>query len=115
MDLNNLDLCAIAKRVRAGVRQLDKKIPTWRRTLRRHGQDFDFRNSDCCVLGTLGSHTKEAQRRRAATDSAFEAALAELTGRTDMDTARRYGFEQSSIGAGEYDALDALWRAEFEA
>lgn len=115
-------------RVKRGAAFLDRKVPGWRRVLRRHEDTFDICQSDCCVLGTLAAHPPKALRAQL---KITERAL----GRTSYDY---YGMlkvlgiagnastwfepltEQraSSLGfltAGplEHLLIDVLWRAEF--
>ena len=107
-----------ARRVRAGVRLLDKKIPGWRHVLRRHVEQFDFADGDHCVLGTLEHYSGRmkvlARKHREHDDySRFDSALKALGIKDEVgfgfDCANRFqGWEEEGA------LLDALWRAEFE-
>ena len=62
-----LSLLELAKCVRRGVRRLDKKIPNWRTVMRQHIGEYDFKNGEHCVLGTLEHYSGRMQvlKRRA--------------------------------------------------
>lgn len=117
-----MDLLETAKRVKRGVKPLDKKVPNWRQVLRKHQDQFDFADGDHCVLGTLEHYSGRMRvlraKNRAATKEVFTFTRAALAlGITDEDT-DLYGFDWDSQDLeNRYDvriALGVLWRAEFE-
>lgn len=116
-----MNLYEMARRVKRGVRLLDRKIPDWRRVLRRHREEFEFRDGDCCVLGTLEHYTGRMRellkKADADEDSRYMRALSAL--RLEGDADIEHGFDGIDKGGGEtdnieMDALSDLWRAEFE-
>lgn len=112
-----------AQRVKRGVALLDKKIPKWRDTLRRHRAQFDFANGDCCVLGTLEHYDKRMRQLKlkgASKDETdrFERACTRL-GLDEQDDIAACGFafstpSDSTENDEEGRTLHDLWRAEFE-
>lgn len=110
------DVFEIAKRVKKGAKLLDKKVPKWRSILRKHKDQFDFADGDCCVLGTLEHYNglKALGRTPDPFDDRFNRAAHRLNlhGKT-FD----YGFDFMEDGfrnSEEISTLNALWRAEFE-
>lgn len=123
-----MELLEIAKRVKRGVRLLDKKVPNWRRTLREHEDQYDFANGDCCVLGTLEHYNGRLRvlsaKRAKNGDYPFGRAVRAVGLKVNddddscADEATQHGFDAIDGGGGSYEdeiaTLDALWRAEFE-
>ncbi len=119
-----LDFKAIAKRMKRGVRLLDRKIPNWRLVLRKHEYQFDFTDGECCVLGTLEHYSGRMRvlRERQKSDPGYRygrAIEALHLDKAGQDTL--HGFEAAASSMytpndfdQERDVLDALWRAEFE-
>lgn len=114
------DLKVLAMRVRAGVKLLDKKIPNWRKIIKRHEAQFDFESGDHCVLGTLKhfSGRMRVLRQKAAEKNTshimcFVRASERLLpgAKHDETLAKNYGFNWFNKDT-EADVLDALWRAE---
>ena len=107
-------LVTLARAVKQGAALLDKKIPSWRRVLKHHRQQFDFRGCDHCILGTVGRFAPELKAlRKQATFDAFGDSLAFLVGRKMVswrDESRPLGFDSSSFH--DYPTLVALWSAE---
>lgn len=116
-----MELIEIVRRVKRGVRLLDRKIPNWRQVLRKHQDQYDFRDGDHCVLGTL-EHFSGRMRVLKAKNKADEkedytfgkayVALGLKSGESEQlgfDWTSQYNNEELEIVA-----LDALWRAEFE-
>lgn len=121
----DIDIAAIARRVKRGVRLLDKKIPDWRQILRKHRTEFDFRDGDHCVLGTLEHYSGRMRvlkaRVRTQTDYPFGRALDALKLRGDnrdvdfgFDGEIHSDYDRDDDRDDEMTTLDALWRAEFE-
>jgi hypothetical protein len=117
-----MNLTDIALRIKRGVKLLDRKVPRWRTVLRVHEDQFDFRDGDHCVLGTLehfsGQMRVLGKKAASQEDHTFDRALARLGVANDSDY---YGFDGAvgdwNAGDDDYhnelDTLDALWRAEF--
>lgn len=123
-----MELLELAKRVKRGVRLLDKKVPNWRAVLRRHEGQYDFADGDHCVLGTLEhfSGRMRVLRERGLdpdrTKNAYVVAAARLgiwneaDRTTDDSTPAQCGFDAVDLEAtrdADRNVLDALWRAEF--
>lgn len=105
----------LAKRVKRGVKLLDKKTPTWRRTLRKNRGTFNFASPDMCVIGTLIHHDAKFKKlRKQATREAFSSAVSMLTRKLSSEAAPAYGFDsaEDEINTVVYPALSALWEAE---
>jgi hypothetical protein len=118
-----MNLLAIASRVKAGAKLLDKKLPGWRNVVKRHQDQFDFANGDYCVLGTLEHYSgkmrvlkarkgKDAQQP----DNRFGNAATALGISGD---AAVYGFDGGSVGddtclsySEQLPILSDLWKAE---
>lgn len=112
----------LAQRVKKGVKLLDKRIPNWRRTIKKHKDQFDFTNGECCVLGTLEHYNgrmRVLKARKQINDAhPFLAATKALGGIEP----REYGFDVDSRltdptladnqHAKQYEILTALWKAE---
>lgn len=112
------DLLELAKRVKNGVRLLDRKFPTWRRTMRRHRYTFNLRSGDYCILGTLEHHLGRARVLRKRKGLSEEGYLG-LRDALNIVSAKDYGFYWDSTDAAldpenQIPTLTALWRAEFE-
>ena len=117
-----MDLFDCARRVRAGARYLDKLVPGWRKILRRHEEDFDIGDPECCILGTLEHHSKQLRllnKKRAdglLTEPAYDRAKARL--KMHETRAEDLGFDtkpHSAFEDDDWDTLQELWRAEFHA
>lgn len=112
-----MTLFDMARRVKAGVRLLDRKIPNWRTVLRRHEDEFDFADGSHCVLGTLEHYSGRMRtliaRRQAKQepDPFWRAAKALGVEAREEDL----GFEAEDVRTKERDMLAELWRAEFAA
>lgn len=114
-----MTLLELAKRVRRGVKLLDRLIPNWRRTMRNHQDQYDFQDGDHCILGTLehynGRMSVLKKRRAVDTDYSYGRGAKALGLKEGITY--EHGFD-GQISGGSYDAdmaqLDQLWRAEFE-
>jgi hypothetical protein len=123
MDVN----IELVKAVRRGVKLLDKKVPHWRKVMAKYREQFNFHDSDHCIVGTLSHHT--AALRLKANEEAFSAGVRKLTegeplvGSTLFARAGHYaGHYGFNIGAArdvdsatQMSALQALWEAELDA
>lgn len=112
------DLLTLAKNVKRGVRLLDRKFPTWRRTLRAHAREFNLADGEHCVLGTLEHHlgrAREFRKRKKRIETGYFGLKIAL-GIEGTD----YGFywgtdEPNDIERAErIRTISTLWRAEFE-
>jgi hypothetical protein len=122
---SHMSLLNIAKRVKRGVRLLDKKIPNWRAVLRKHKDQFNFGNSAHCVLGTLEHFSGQMQtlKARIGLTQHDDAEYASYTNarkalKLRMYEDEDYGFDachQDERRGAEINTLSDLWRAEFEA
>ncbi len=118
-----MDLLNIAKRVRNGVKLLDKKIPNWRSIVKNHESEFDFTDGACCVLGTLEHYSgrlkvlkKRAGRKAQDANNPFGNAAVALgiSGKTT-----EFGFDGLPAKTDfdipyqdQMPVLTALWKAE---
>ena len=113
-------LLDLAKAVKRGAKLLDRKIPTWRHTLRSHADEFDIAAPECCILGTLehfSGRMRQLSKKHKQDDSTpwrrFSRGRVALN--LSSHAASEHGFEHLSTGdSTDYDSLNALWRAEFE-
>ncbi len=119
-----MELVELAKRVRAGVKFLDKKFPQWRNTLRQHSDEFDLTSGAHCVLGTLEHHNGRlrilTKKLRAEDDGYSEDAYSRALTALKIE-GEKFGFDADWAGVDTYDnyrndmtTLNDLWRAEFE-
>ena len=123
-------LLDLAKRVKKGAALLDKKVPGWRKTMRRHDDTFNIGSGKCCVLGTL-EHAR-ALRKLGASKTEVKERLKLLAGepstayyigatRLGID-GEDYGFEpplseeETDWNANEeaWAFLQDLWKAEYQ-
>lgn len=119
------------KRVKAGVALLDKKIPNWRTTIRKHRRQFDFQDSEHCVIGTLEHYSGRLRQLKTkfkfdGNEFAFDrglkllkasAALHGFDVEGGVNRVTKYGYSSPGsdtlvTASDEYEVLDALWRAE---
>lgn len=113
-------------RVKQGAAFLDRKVPGWRRVLRRHEDTFDICQSDCCVLGTLAAHPPKALRAQLKAPYSARLSwdycdmLVALDLATDTSTPSLLRSEKRTTSLGfltedslEHFLMDILWRAEF--
>lgn len=116
-------LLDLAKRVKKGVRLLDRRVPGWRTTLKEHADSFNIKQGSCCVLGTLEHYNGRMQvlNARRLKLSAYPDYWRGTKRLNIEDRGKDYGFnadfEDESFGASdaEFAILQDLWRAEFEA
>lgn len=123
-------LFELAKRVRKGVALLDKKVPNWRKVMRKNDETFNIRNGECCILGTL--EHKRALRKlgkpmssRFYRDNGYERAERILHiegsdyGFNTIDEEDLIDLEDPEQSYDEinddaqFEVLQELWRAEF--
>lgn len=115
------------RRVQRGAMLLDRKVPNWRTVMKKNKQQFNFKDGECCVLGTLEhfagrmrvlrkKHAEREQHR-----GRFMVAAARLGLETSLirfNSVKDYGFCWSTSGgqdSPESRLLDLLWREEFNA
>lgn len=107
------NIIKLVKRVKRGVRLLDKKVPGWRKTLKTHTRTFDIGRANYCVLGTLehyNARMKALNKKRVVGQSFPDYYRA--TVRLNFATgAASYGFNGDESSRG---VLQQLWRAEFD-
>lgn len=113
------ELGTLAAAVKRGAELLDKKLPGWRKVMRRHRSRFVFSDCNSCVLGTLGNHDPRVRKLAdRAKLEAFRAGLKFLTKSTGHARAHDFGFDSPRDLPHNledyYPALHALWQAEFE-
>lgn len=103
-----------AAAVKRGARLLDKKLPQWRKAMRRHADEFNLGHPEYCVLGTL-EHYSGLRRlnTRAVQKGNLENAFGRALRRLGCRDAEGHGFDKASHA--NYPELAALWRAEFGA
>lgn len=114
-----MELLDIAKRVKRGVRLLDRRIPNWRAIMRKHRADFNIGDPECCILGTLEHHVgrlKVLRARRKVIPADFTAYHSAARSLRIEAVTREHGFERTAGAENieEYRTLQALWLAEFE-
>jgi hypothetical protein len=116
----------MAQRVKRGVRFLDRKVPMWRRVMRKHDSEFDLSDGDHCVLGTLEHRVGKLRvaARKLHTplecDNGF-GRLARLFGIYDNTTELGFDYktyvmwalDEDEQAEQQYRDLQALWRAEY--
>ena len=106
----------LVQRVKRGVRLLDRKVPNWRRVMRRYQDRFNLNDANSCVLGILDNHSSQmrmlAKRMKVTGIPNFYRALRSLDLMAGFGES--HGFSSSfDISGSESDSLQALWRAEF--
>jgi hypothetical protein len=111
------------------VALLDKKVPNWRQTMRKHVDQYNFSDGACCVLGTLEHYNGRMRTLRAKGVSAADIKQT-LADEGRFETAKlrlgqiegaEYGFDTCF---GDHDRADTdddpmvtlheLWKTEFE-
>ncbi len=121
-----VELVELVKRVKRGVKVLDRKIPNWRTVLRRHQEEFRLSNLDYCILGTLEHHSgrmRQLNQKRVdgtISNDGYTRAIRRL----NLATGTPYGFDLASSDSDApygsekrndlWKQLEALWRGEFE-
>lgn len=109
-----MDLLDLAKKVKRGSRLLDRKLPSWRRVMQKHRDQFNFADPQFCVLGTLKHHLGRARVLRKQAGSS-EAGYHGLLQALRLDRGSEHGFDWSgSVDDATGDTLALLWRTEFE-
>ena len=113
-----MDLFDLAKRVKAGVKLLDRVLPSWRLTLRKHDDEFDLADPDCCILGTLEHHSKQMRllHKKRVKGLLDEDGYNRAVERLNIScNGAKFGFdiESPTTANYDYDTLQALWRAEY--
>ena len=100
-----------AQAVRRGVALLDRVLPNWRKTMRKHADQFDLRDGDHCVLGTLEHHSGLRRLRKLRGDpNHYESAYFRAVARLRIRNGKTLGFDSADLS---YKELQELWRAEF--
>lgn len=122
-----MELFDIARRVRKGAQLLDKKFgPGWRKVLQKHEGDFDLKEGEHCVLGTLEHHygKMRALRPKSKVDAELGGFFVAINRLRIKGQDEEYGFNAVTPWGGkeawerreaEWAALSDLWRAEFGA
>lgn len=99
------------RKFKRGVKLLDKKVPKWRTILRKHKDQFVFKDGDHCVLGTLEHHVGKLRVAAAKYGNSYGSGYNRLVAMWNLGWGNSYGFDSPSA---YYPLLTALWRAEFE-
>jgi hypothetical protein len=128
-----MELFEVAKRVRKGAQLLDKKFgPGWRKVLQKHEDEFDFKDGDHCVLGTLEHHYGKMRRLKIKGSPDIKELGGFFTALNRLRIEHRdeeYGFNRTTPGWNDSESLETfeqakrtewamlsdLWRAEFGA
>ena len=109
----------LAQSVKRGVRLLDRKVPRWRRVMREHQDQYDFKDGEHCILGTLehfsGRMAVLKKRGQVVDDYAYNRGRLAL-GLRELSDAVVCGFDAPESDARDHEraVLHDLWRAEFE-
>lgn len=123
----------LAARVKRGARLLDKKVPNWRTTMRKHADTFRLNSPRLCILGTLEHYNgrmKVLKARGADLSDMQLGGYYMALRRLHLDentTSKALAFNFSSFGMCEtfpslqepqgrtaaWDVLQGLWEVEF--
>lgn len=114
-------IAGLYARVRKGVALLDKRVPNWRRTMRKQVGQYNFMEGDHCVLGTLEHYNGRMQVIRKRTIAKEEQeqgshdSMSRATKRLRIHgESQKFGFCWGGTGREiEGPILHALWREEF--
>lgn len=98
------------KRVRCGIKWLDKNRPSWRRNLRKRlvedGVRLDLADSYTCILGL--TYAKIAQTQGDDDGNGYDYALDRFKELNDS----KFGFDSDLPKGIDYHLLQAVWEQE---
>jgi len=110
-------LADVYRRVRRGVALLDQKVPNWRRTMRKHQDQYNFADGDFCVLGTLehfNGRLHTLRKRKAESVWSTQDRMTRAQYRLGIDHSSHFGFcWRTGHQDIEGPLLAELWRQEF--